>query len=472
MLRVHGFYGHARRNDIVSGLMLLAFVAAMHLLCAMVLALPLIAIDPHHFPFAHPFAYLGRYGLFVSAAALGVFCWFYFGHVAEVRSALRVLPADRRAEPRLMRIVEEQCLAAGLLTPKVGVIETLGRNALSFGTGPRSAVLVVTRGLLNVLDDDELAAVIAHETAHIRNRDIRLIAAAGASMKSLIYLQKQNPLRIEHWKQILLCVILPPMLFLYLFAGLISMFAITLGRSAHHLVLSARDHVADAEAVRMTHFPAALVSALRKIDGCGHFDGCERFDSLLFDGFSRERLGTHPAIEERIEAITRLSGIMATEERARKDTRPTFVTAPKAAFGRRGAEAALHLEREREELLTRPGTKEETGGEWGLGAERNLFGIQPHLRLPMAMAAMFVVILFWPSGDGEGILERSLGDPAGFAERMAPMVGTATFNEMAAEEDARLIADYEERALRRAEAEAAREEERRRAAEPPAEWGG
>ena len=96
---------------------------------------------------------------------------------------------DDQDEPRLCRIVEPLIIAAGLPTPYVGVIDTPALNAFACGIRQKDAVLVFTRGLIDGLDDDELAAVAAHEIVHIKNGDIRLIAATNVCLDTLNLLQ-------------------------------------------------------------------------------------------------------------------------------------------------------------------------------------------------------------------------------------------------------------------------------------------
>ncbi|RAI25928.1 M48 family metalloprotease, partial [Rhodoplanes serenus] len=86
---------------------------------------------------------------------------------------------DRRAQPRLVSIVERLAITAGVPVPRVALIETEARNAFACGIDADSAVVVATRGLVEALDDDELAAVVAHEITHIKNGDICLMAAAN-----------------------------------------------------------------------------------------------------------------------------------------------------------------------------------------------------------------------------------------------------------------------------------------------------
>lgn len=82
-------------------------------------------------------------------------------------------------QPRLREMVERVAALAGIPRIRVGIIETPMPNAFAIGKGLRSSTVVVTRGLLDLLNDEELEAVIAHEIAHVRNRDVLVMTIAG-----------------------------------------------------------------------------------------------------------------------------------------------------------------------------------------------------------------------------------------------------------------------------------------------------
>jgi Zn-dependent protease with chaperone function len=184
MLQVNGFYGHVRRNDLRSLAMFAGFVIAFQVVAAVALFVPLVFFDPSHALF-RPLGYAGRYVPLVFVLGLALFVVRFSRHVASVQATINFLYVDRRTDPRLVNIVETLSIAAGLPAPKVGMIESRALNAFACGLSPSSAVVVVTRGLVEALDDDELAAVVAHEIAHIKNGDIRLVAAANVLMENL-----------------------------------------------------------------------------------------------------------------------------------------------------------------------------------------------------------------------------------------------------------------------------------------------
>ena len=160
------------------------------------------------------------------------FWWIYRGHAKAVTHALGVQIVTRRDEPRFVQIAEEQCTALGVRLPRFGIIEAREPNAVTVGEGPARGLIAVTRGLLDRLDDDELAAILAHEASHIRQGDTRLLAANHALMRTAVIMYMNNPLRMEDWRQMVIGVLMPPMLLLMLMGGAVTSFCIELSRAA------------------------------------------------------------------------------------------------------------------------------------------------------------------------------------------------------------------------------------------------
>ena len=261
-----------------------------------------------HLPF-FSLGYVERYAPIVFVLGLGLFLHRFLRHVASVRATVAFTDVDRRTDPRLVNIVETAAIAAGLPLPKVGRIETSALNAFACGLSASTAVVVVTRGLEEALDDDELAAVVAHEIAHIKNGDIRLMAAANVLMEILVLVQRRNVLGGVGWKKALVLVFMPALLLVFGAAGVATRVAFTIARVSRLLISSSREFIADAEAVRLTHNPAALISALRRIEGRSAVPGLSaQADAMMIDGAVEGPLASHPSIAERIAVLTRLSG--------------------------------------------------------------------------------------------------------------------------------------------------------------------
>ncbi len=109
----------------------------------------------------------------------------YFFSDKMVLKAYKAKFVTEREEPRLVRTVQRIANMAELPMPKVAVVPTDTPNAFATGRNPNNAVVAATKGLLNTLNDDELEGVIAHEMAHVKNRDI-LVMTIAASVAMII----------------------------------------------------------------------------------------------------------------------------------------------------------------------------------------------------------------------------------------------------------------------------------------------
>jgi len=348
-MRVNGLYGHVRSNDARSVALFAGFVAAFHLLAMLALVVPLAMVDPGHAPLYGWTGYLVRWVPILTVVGAVLFAVQMAWHVRTVRRRTDFRFVDDQDEPRLCRIVEPLAIAAGLPTPYVGVIDSPALNAFACGIRQKDAVLVFTRGLIDGLDDDELAAVAAHEIVHVVNGDIRLIAATNVCLDTLKLLQPrpstQRAQRLNHAMTLPLQAMLLPML---LVLTLVVLFLRRLTVEGSHLtrllIASARELIADAEAARLTQNPAALVSALRRIEGHSFIPGLAAGqDAMMIDGAHEGAFATHPRIAERIAAIVSVTGSMALIAPARRDTRPPELRAAEG-FGRRlppGLQAAF-----------------------------------------------------------------------------------------------------------------------------------
>ena len=341
-MRVNGLYGHVRSNDVRSLALFAGFVAAFHLLAMLALLVPLAMLDPEHAPLYGWTGYLVRWVPIVTVIGALLFAVQMAWHVRTVRRRTDFRFVDDHDEPRLCRIVEPLAIAAGLPTPYVGVIDSPALNAFACGIRQKDAVLVFTRGLIDGLDDDELAAVAAHEIVHIVNGDIRLIAATNVCLDTLKLLQpRRNTRRVNRiWEACtlpILALVLPLMVVLILVVLFLRRLAVDGSHLARLLIASAREFIADAEAVRLTQNPAALVSALRRIEGRSAIPGLAAGqDAMMIDGAHEGAFATHPTIAERVAAIVSVTGSMALIAPARRDTRPPELRASEG-FGRRPA---------------------------------------------------------------------------------------------------------------------------------------
>lgn len=424
------------------------YVLAFEMIGGVAATVVLMVTDPAHMLLVDPLGYFLRYGIPMAVIAGLLFYYIYQGHAGAVEKTLAVVNPSRLDEPRFVTIAERECIALGIRVPRFGIIEVPQPNALAVGEGPARGLIAVTRGLLDQLDDDELAVVIAHQASHIRNGDTQVLAANHALMRTAVLLQVNNALRFEDWKQLLIPLVFPPMLLIMLLSGMITMASMGIARMARRSIKLARFHIADAEAVRITHRPDALHSALAKIGGKGAFTGSYAFDDLLFDGRSDNDGGTHPAVLERLETIARLGKELMQPGRPRRDTRAEDLRPAdsRPVFGRRLDAARFRpvapppAEKPRkprqlsqEELLKLLLTDWKTYKqyisacnhyyEWRESDQRNFLGLKPEMRIPVAAVCTFILAFYWPAdGNWQRFAHRL--SPGFFSEVLGPSSGT------------------------------------------------
>lgn len=305
-----GLYGWVQSNDGRSAGLFIGFLAAVQAMAALALFLPLTFVDPEHAPLLGWNGYFLRYAPVVLVTSIGWFGWQMFWHIESVKRAVGFRFVDAIDEPRLCRLIEPLITAMGLPAPFVGVIESDARNAFACGIARKKAVVVVTRGLIDDLTDVELACVLGHELAHIRNGDIRLMAAANIFMDALGKLHRNNPLKftIVH---VVLAIVIPVILPLTLAGGFIGHLALRAGQVSRLKIASAREFIADAQAVQLTQNPAAMASALVKVEQHWEVKGARRSDdAMMIAGDTLGENATHPTVPQRIAALARVTGSM------------------------------------------------------------------------------------------------------------------------------------------------------------------
>lgn len=354
--------------------MFLGFALACQLVAIAILAGPLIFFDVKNSPILSFPKYMQFYGVAVFVLSSSLFLFRFFLHVNDVKQSVHFEHVTQRDEPRLCKIIEVQAIGAGIALPRVGVIEDQARNAFACGMSERSSVIVVTRGLINALDDDELEAVIAHEITHIVNGDIQLMAVANVMLSTLYLIQTKNPFQKIRKKLFFLYFFIPPLLMLYLLTGFVSKLGMTLGKFSRLLIASSREFIADAEAVRMTKNPAALISALKRIDGRSDIEGLDAsIDAMMIDGAVEGAYASHPTIAERIAVLSQHAGAMVYGAGTRKDTRnrSRFAENADGVFGRKIEETAIVGKTPAKSLFKRVNAD----------SNENSFGLTPVMRI-------------------------------------------------------------------------------------------
>lgn len=258
-------------------------------------------------------------------AALGLLFW---GIVNSPTAKLLVEAGAQPAgsgEAEAARLLENLAIGAGLPTPKLYVIEANTPNAFAAGTHPDHAVVAVTRGALDLLDQRELEGVLAHELSHIGNHDIRLnaMAASLALFLRLPYLLFRRQMSngwsgpygsVRRSLGLLDLAASPVGLYILLVAPVLG----TLARAA---ISREREFLADADAALLTRLPEGLMRALAKIGGAGSAlpNANPAFSHFYFANpavgarswFRGGLLATHPPLEQRIQRLMGFEGATA-----------------------------------------------------------------------------------------------------------------------------------------------------------------
>src|SRR2546426_2806244 len=122
----------------------------------------------------------------IFAAVLNFVSYFFSDKIAL--SMYRAQPVTREELPRVYGVVERLAQKIGIPVPKIYVIPTDSPNAFATGRSPSHASVAVTQGILNLLNDEELEGVLAHELGHVRNRDILISSIAATIAGAITYL--------------------------------------------------------------------------------------------------------------------------------------------------------------------------------------------------------------------------------------------------------------------------------------------
>ncbi|KSV73248.1 zinc metalloprotease HtpX [Sinorhizobium sp. Sb3] len=287
----------------------------------------------------------GRGGMmiaFVMAAGMNFFS--YWNSDKMVLRMYRAQEVDERSAPEYYGIVRDLARNAGLPMPRVYVIDSQQPNAFATGRNPENAAVAASTGLLHALNYDEVAGVMAHELAHVQNRDTltmtltATLAGAISMLGNFAFFfggnrENNNPLGFIGT---LVAMIVAPM------AAMLVQMAIS----------RTREYSADRRGAEICGKPMALASALQKIAGAAqqiHNDDAERNPAtahmFIINPLSGERMdnlfSTHPNTENRIAALQQMAQEMSsvstppvrTDNPVRKSR-----SVPSTGWGRGGSE--------------------------------------------------------------------------------------------------------------------------------------
>lgn len=222
-------------------------------------------------------------------------------------------PVKREEHRELWNVVENLAITAGLPMPKVYIVEDASPNAFATGRDPEHAVVAVTTGLLSILDRTELEGVIAHELAHVGNRDM-LVSTVAVVLAGFV--------------AIVADILMRSMMFgggdrdnkagaLFLILGIIGIILAPIAAQMIQMAISRkREYLADASGALLTRYPEGLASALEKISA--HSRPMRRANNatahlFIADPFGNQKKSigqkvsslfqTHPPAQDRIRIL-------------------------------------------------------------------------------------------------------------------------------------------------------------------------
>jgi heat shock protein HtpX len=262
------------------------------------------------------------FAIFAAVAILVVTFTLFMGDDMAVAVAGGRRVEDRKQAPELWDAVETMSVAAGIQMPRVYVSDDPSPNAFAAGRSEQQALVCANRGLLELLDKEELEGVIAHEISHVRNLDVRLMTYA-AVLAGSIALLSEFVLRGAIFSDdsrggvvgvivVVLAAVLAPI------AALLIQLAIS----------RRREFLADASAADLTRYPQGLASALRQLASSQARPTHDRnaiahlyiVPPRLFKEKSAGLFSTHPPISERLARLDGLAGGQVHTHRPRART--------------------------------------------------------------------------------------------------------------------------------------------------------
>lgn len=251
------------------------------------------------------------YGVIVVAAIYALIQYFLATKLATMTTGAKEI--QKSDNPRLYRIVENLSITTGMPMPKVYIINDPAPNAFATGRGPKHAVVGATTGILEVMDDRELEAVMAHEMSHVRNYDIR-VSMIAFGLVSAIGLLSDMALRMFFFggerrrdNDTNPAVLIIGIILIALSPVVASLIQLAISRQ--------REYLADASGALMTRDPEGLASALKKLEEYGRPMQRQSsstahmfFSNPLKKGAISNMFSTHPPLQSRINRLLGIEG--------------------------------------------------------------------------------------------------------------------------------------------------------------------
>ncbi len=248
----------------------------------------------------------GQRGMLIALVFAGVMNFVSYFFSDKIALAMyRAQPVSREDLPRVYSVVERLTQKIGLPMPKIYVIPMDSPNAFATGRNPNHASVAVTQGILNLLNDEELEGVLAHELGHVRNRDILISSIAATLAGAVTYLARfgmffggmgdRDERRGGGMGALLMLIVAP-------IAAMLIQLAVS----------RSREYEADHTGAGFTGNPYALASALAKLDAYSRRVPMMATPSTAHLFIVQPLLGvnfgnlfsTHPPIAKRIERLT------------------------------------------------------------------------------------------------------------------------------------------------------------------------
>ncbi len=252
----------------------------------------------------------------------------YFAGDRIVLAVSRARRIGKQDHPVLWNVVEEMCIASGLSTmPEVYILDEAAPNAFATGRSPERSAVAVTAGLLERLDRDELQGVIAHELAHVKNRDVLYMTLVGVMLGAILMLADVGTRVLWHGGGVprrtgrsregggAAVVLLAVAVVLLVLSPLVA-------RLVYFAVSRRREYLADACSALFTRYPEGLARALEKIAAAKvPLRAANRATAPLYivnplkvtERGLADFLSTHPPVGERIRILRSLGGRLSLE---------------------------------------------------------------------------------------------------------------------------------------------------------------